>query len=302
MVRIAINDVSLDLTNLDKVLYPATGFTKGEVLRYYEAISPVMLPHLAKRPVTVIRYPNGVDDKFFYEKRCPLTRPTWVSTAVVPSKRHGTIGFCTIGNPQSLLWMANRAAIEYHPYLFRTDTDDQPTMLVFDLDPGAPATLPDCLAIGTVLRDLLAELGLKSFPKTSGGKGLHLGIPLAGATFAQTKAFAKGIADLLAREEPERITSIMAKAKRRGRVFIDWSQNDHGKTTACAYTLRAREHPTVSTPVTWDEVERARRRGKPDLLRFEPNDVLQRVRELGDLYAPTLTLAQKLPAISAVAR
>lgn len=302
MVRIAIDDVSLEVTNLDKVFYPATGFTKGDMLRYYEAISPVMLPHLAGRPVTVVRYPNGVAGRFFFEKRCPAKHPEWVSTAVVPSRRHGTIGFCTIGNPQSLLWMANRAAIEYHTYLFRNDTAGRPTMLVFDLDPGAPATLLDCLAIGTVLRDLLAGLGLRCFPKTSGGKGLHLGIPVAGATFTQTKAFAKGVAELLARAEPQRITSIMAKAERRGRVFIDWSQNDHGKTTACAYTLRARERPTVSTPVTWDEVERAHRRGKPDLLRFEADDVVRRVRELGDLYAPTLALAQRLPSISSVAR
>jgi bifunctional non-homologous end joining protein LigD len=300
MVRIAVNDETLDVTNLDKVLYPSTGFTKGDMLRYYEAINPVMLPHLAERPVTVIRYPNGVDDKFFFEKRAPAKRPSWLETVTVSSKRHGTIEFPTIDNPQSLVWMANRAAIEYHTYLFRRDSNDQPTMLVFDLDPGAPASLLDCLDIGLVLRDMLAHLGLKAFAKTSGGKGLHLGVPLVGAPFDQTKAFAKSVADLLAREEPKRVTSIMAKSERPGRVFIDWSQNDHGKTTACAYTLRAREHPTVSTPVTWEEVERARRRKKPEALRFEADDVLKRVNDVGDLFAATLTLKQRLPRISRV--
>ncbi|HEX3134570.1 MAG TPA: non-homologous end-joining DNA ligase [Planctomycetota bacterium] len=301
MARIAVNDEALDVTNLDKVLFPASGFTKGEHLRYYEDISPVMLPHLARRPVTVIRYPNGIQGKFFFEKRCPAKRPDWVASTSVTSTRHGRIDYCTIDNPQTLVWMANRAAIEYHTALFRADHEDEPTMLVFDLDPGAPATLLQCLDIGVVLRDLLAQLGLKAFAKTSGGKGLHLGIPLRGARFAEVKAFAKSVADLLAREEPKRVTSVMTKAERTSRVFIDWSQNDHGKTTACAYTLRARERPLVSAPLSWDEIERARRRKKPDALLVDPEQMRRRVQEVGDLFAPVLSLRQRLPKLKTVA-
>jgi bifunctional non-homologous end joining protein LigD len=297
MVRVVVNREPLEVTNLDKVLYPSCGFRKGDVLSYYQAISPVMLPHLARRPVTVKRYPDGVGQEFFYEKRCPAKRPPWMATATATSDRHGSIEFCTIDNAQSLVWMANRAAIEYHTYLYRAEAEDQPTMMVFDLDPGAPATLLDCLEVGAMVRGLLAQLGLESFAKTSGGKGLHLGVPLRGARFAEVKGFARSVADLLAREEPQRVTSTMSKAQRPGRVFIDWSQNDHGKTTACAYTLRALERPLVSTPVTWEEIERARRRKKADLLRFEAAQVLRRVADIGDPFAATLTLRQRLPRL-----
>lgn len=295
MTTLTLGRTSLDVTNLDKVLYPACGFTKGEVLAYYQAIAPVMLPHLAKHPVTVKRYPDGIDGVSFYEKRCPAKHPVWVHEATVSSTSHGSLTFCVVDNLATLLWMANRAALEYHTYLYRDGREDEPTMLVFDLDPGAPATLLDCLDLAIVVRDLLAELGLQVFAKTSGGKGVHLGVPLRGATFAQTKTFAHAVAELLARAEPRRVTSRMAKTERRGRVLIDWSQNDHGKTTACAYTLRARQRPTVSTPISWDEIAQARRRRKPELLHFEADDVVARVAEVGDLFAPTLTLRQKLP-------
>ena len=297
MTTITVGRTTLPVTNLDKVLYPATGFTKGDVLAYYQAISPVMLPHLARRPVTMKRYPDGVDGLSFYEKRCPSKRPAWVRDATVASTSHGELTFCTVDNVQTLLWMANRAALEYHTYLYRDGHEDEPTMLVFDLDPGEPATLLDCLELGLVLRDLLRDVGLESFPKTSGGKGLHLGVPLRGATFAQTKTLARAIAELLAREHPQRVTSRMAKSERRGRVLVDWSQNDHGKTTACAYTLRARARPTVSAPVGWDEVAEAKRKRKPERLVFETPQVLARVEELGDLFAPTLSLRQRLPAL-----
>ena len=299
MARITVNDETLEVTNLEKVLYPSTGFTKGDLLGYYQAISPVMLPHLSSRPVTVIRYPDGVAGTFFYEKRCPAKRPEWVKSTSVVSTRHGSLSYCTIDNPQTLVWMANRAAIEYHTALFRADSEDEPSMLVFDLDPGAPATLLECLDIGILLRDMLAQLGLASFAKTSGGKGLHLGVPIRGTSFAELKAFAKSVADLVAREEPTRVTNIMAKVQRKARVFIDWSQNDHGKTTACAYTLRARERPMVSAPVSWDEIERARRRKKPDALLFDAEHMLQRIQEVGDLFAPTLSLRQRLPKMKA---
>lgn len=295
MATISVGKTSLAVSNLDKVLYPTTGFTKGEVLAYYQAIAPVMLPHLAKRPVTVKRYPDGVDGLSFYEKRCPAKRPAWVHDSTVTSTTHGSLTYCVIDNAASLVWMANRAALEYHTYLFRDGHEDEPTMLVFDLDPGAPATLSDCLDIAIVVRDLLAELGLQVFAKTSGGKGLHLGVPVRGATFAQVKTFARAVAELLAREQPKRVTSRMAKSERGGRVLIDWSQNDHGKTTACAYSLRARQRPTVSTPVSWDEIEDARRKRKPERLQFEAAQVLERVAHLGDLFAQTLTLRQKLP-------
>lgn len=298
MVQVAIAGETVELSNLDKVLYPETGFTKGDMIGYYEAISPIMLPHLAHRPVTVKRYPNGVTGLFFYEKRCPAKRPSWVATATVTSERHGSLTFCVIDTAASLVWMANRAAIEFHTYLHRQTQENRPTMLVFDLDPGEPATLHDCLEIGVILRDLLAQLGLKSWAKTSGGKGLHLGVPITGASFAEAKTFAHGLADLLARKHPKRVTSVMAKIERRGKVFIDWSQNDHGKTTACAYTLRARERPSVSTPVSWEEVERACRRRKASTLEFMADDVVHRVKELGDLFAPTLTLRQQLPSLT----
>ncbi len=299
MPRIAIGTQEVDITNIDKVLYPEAGFTKGAVIEYYEAISDAMVPHLAKRPVTVKRYPNGVADEFFFEKRVAATHPDFLHSTTSTSDRYGTIEFPVIDNAAALVWMANRAALEFHTYLYRGGDETHPTMLVFDLDPGAPATLLDCLDVAIVLRDLLAELGLQSFPKTSGGKGLHLGIPLSGATFEATKTFAHALAEALATRDPQRVTSIMAKVKRSGKVFIDWSQNDHGKTTACAYTLRAREAPTVSTPVTWDEVENARKRRRPELLRFEAAQVIKRVAKLGDLFAPTLTLKQRLPSTAA---
>jgi bifunctional non-homologous end joining protein LigD len=295
MSIIKVGRASLEVSNLTKVLYPATGFTKGDMLAYYEAIAPAMLPHLQKRPVTVKRYPDGVDSMSFYEKRCPVKHPSWVHEATVSSSTHGSLTFCVIDNVATLVWMANRAAIEYHTYLYRDGNEDEPTMLVFDLDPGAPATLSDCLEIAVLLRDLLRDLELEAFAKTSGGKGIHLGVPLYGATFAQTKSFARAVADLLVRERPDRVTSRMLKSERQGRVLIDWSQNDHGKTTACAYTLRARERPTVSTPVTWDEIEEARRKNKPQRLQFESAQVLKRVAKVGDLFAPTLSLRQRLP-------
>lgn len=295
MSHILIARRKVPVTNLDKLFYPKNGFTKGDVLRYYAAVAPVMLPHLRQRPVSVKRYPDGVTGTAFYEKRCPNKRPSWVESVAVSSTHHGSITFCEVANAPTLLWLANRAAIEFHPYLFRANHEDMPTMLVFDLDPGAPATLADCLDIAVLLRDILADQGLQAFVKTSGGKGLHLGIPLHGAHFPEVKAYAHALAKLLAQEEPRRITSVMAKQQRKGRVFIDWSQNDHGKTTVCAYSLRARELPTVSTPLHWDEIISARQRGRAKQLHFEADDVLRRIAEHGDLFAPTLSLRQRLP-------
>ena len=295
MPTITTGRTTLTVGNTDKMFYPACGFTKGDVLAYYQAISTVMLPHLAKRPVTVKRYPDGVEGLSFYEKRCPEKRPAFVHAATVASSEHGSLTFCVVDNAATLLWLANRAALEFHTYLYRQGHEDEPTMLVFDLDPGPPATMLDCLDIAMVMRGLLHDLGLTAFAKSSGGKGLHLGVPLRGATFAQVKTFAHGVAELLAREEPQRVTSRMAKAGRHGRVLIDWSQNDHGKTTACAYTLRAGPRPTVSAPLTWEEIAQACRKRHSEHLSFEAPRMVERVAELGDLFAPTLTLRQKLP-------
>jgi bifunctional non-homologous end joining protein LigD len=284
------------VTRPDKVLYPASGFSKADLISYYERISPVMLPHLAHRPVTLVRYPDGVEGISFYEKRCPAQAPRFLRSAAVTSSSHGTITYCMIENAPSLLWLANRAAIEFHTFLYRMPRQDAPTMMVFDLDPGAPATIADCIEVALELHGLLTELGLEAFAKTSGGKGLHILVPLQGAAFAQTKACARDLAEALTQHAPRRVTATMAKAKRTGKVFIDWSQNDHGKTTACAYTLRARSTPTVSAPVRWSELERVHARDAARDLVFSPEAVLARVASLGDLWAALLTVKQRLPA------
>ncbi len=282
------------VTNTDKTFYPAASFTKGDVLAYYRDIAPFMLPHLAGRPVTVKRYPDGVESPFFYEKRCPAAHPDFVKTTQVSSAHYGAMTFCEVNNLRTLLWLANRAAIEFHPYLFQGREEQLPTMMVFDLDPGEPAGIQECLRIAIIVRDLLADLDLVSCIKTSGGKGLHIGVPLHRTTFTQSKHFAPAVATSRVRRFPELVTDRMAKDGRHGRVFIDWSQNDHGKTTACAYTLRAQGTPTVSTPLTWDEVIAAQRSRRP-ALSFTAPQVLQRMAKLADPFAPILTVQQRLP-------
>ena len=287
----------LSLTNLEKVLYPS-GFTKGQVIDYYVRVAPAMLPHLKGRAVTLKRYPGGSDEPFFYEKNCPAHRPPWVDTASVAGRSgNAAIDYCVIRDPATLVWAANLASLELHVTMARAAAPDRPTAMVFDLDPGPPAALPDCLRVGLRLRDLLAAIGLKCFPKTSGGKGLHVYVPLntPGVTFDDTKSFARAVAEVFQRQSPKAVTAAMAKAGRAGKVFVDWSQNDRHKTTACAYSLRARDEPTVSTPVEWEEVERAAetRRGTP--LVFTAEEVLARVARRGDLFAPVLALRQKLP-------
>jgi bifunctional non-homologous end joining protein LigD len=284
------------VTRPDKVLFPAAGFTKADMIGYYRRISPVMLPHLAHRPVTLVRYPDGVDGSSFFQKRCPAGHPPFLRTAAVPSSRHGTITVCMVENLPSLLWLANRAAIEFHSCLYRLPRQDAPTMMILDLDPGPPATMRTGIEVALRLRALLAQLDLQAFPKTSGGKGLHLMVPIQGATFEQTKSCARDMAHAMATHDPQRVTATMARSQRSGRVFIDWSQNDHGKTTACAYTLRARSTPTVSTPVSWAELEGALASGAGGTLAFSPEDVLARAASLGDPAAPALTVKQRLPA------
>lgn len=295
-----VGNKQLKVSNLAKVLYPAAGFTKQDVIDYYVGISDVMLKHLKGRTVTLKRYPNGSQGMFFYEKSCPTHRPDWVTTANVPSaNRTGGINYCLIENKASLAWVAQIASLELHTSLAKAPDVSKPTMMVFDLDPGPPADLIDCIHVALRMRDVLKRLGLESFPKTSGGKGLHFYVPLntPGVTFDQTKSFARAVAELFEREDPERVTSSMKKALRTNKVFIDWSQNDEHKTTVCAYSLRARERPTVSTPVTWKELERAFAARDASSLICEARDVLARVKKRGDLFASVLTLKQKLPSL-----
>jgi len=295
-LRARVGDRQLTVSNLDKVLYPASGTTKREVLAYYLKIAPVMLPHLRDRPMTLKRYPNGVEGEAFFEKQCSAHRPEWVPTANVPSGRKGGIDYCLINEEATLAWVANLAALELHPLLSRVEDLNCPTVLVFDLDPGPPATILDCCRVALEMRDMLLELGLRSYPKTSGGVGLHFYIPLnTPVTFARTKAFARMVTELFERRYPTQATSIMAKDKRPGKVFIDWSQNDEHKTTVSVYSLRAKPRPTVSTPLRWEEVAAAWEKKDTSLLVFETDAVLRRVADMGDLFAEVLTRKQKLP-------
>lgn len=287
----------LSLSNLDKVLYPEVGFTKAQVIDYYARVGHAMLPHLEGRPVTLKRYPDGVDGGYFYEKECPACHPGWVSIATVPSRNaRSAVNYCVIDNLASLVWVANLASLELHTLLARSADMSTPTALAFDLDPGPGAGLLDCAWAALELKTRLEDLGISSYPKTSGGKGLHVYVPLNGMTgFDETKSFARALAMLMERRYPERVTSVMRREARRGRVFIDWSQNDAHKTTACAYSLRAGKRPTVSMPVSWGELEEALERDLPEALVHEADEVAARVDELGDIFSDVLTLEQKLP-------
>jgi bifunctional non-homologous end joining protein LigD len=286
------------VSNLDKIFYPSVNFTKGQVIDYYIRISPVLLPHLKDRPLTLKRYPDGVTGGFFYEKRCPPYRPDWVKTAPVWSDRHETeIHFCLVNDLPSLVWAANLGDLELHTFLAKAENVERPTMMVFDLDPGVPADIVSCARVGLWLHESLSDLKLKSFPKTSGSKGLQIYVPLnTPVTYDQTKALSHQLAEQLEREHPELVVSKMGKSLRSGKVFVDWSQNDRHKTTVCAYSLRAKEQPTVATPVEWDEVEAALKKKDAARLSFDSDEVLKRVEKSGDLFEPLLKLKQKLSA------
>jgi bifunctional non-homologous end joining protein LigD len=281
----------LKLSNLEKVLYPGSGFTKGQVIDYYTRIAPVLLPHLRDRPLTLKRYPEGVDAEYFYEKQCPKHRPAWVATAPVWSEHNQrTIDFCLVNDRATLVWVANLASLELHTALHRAPETSRPDMMVFDLDPGEPAALPECAEVALWLREALDGLGLVSVVKTSGNKGLQLYVPLnTPVTYDETKGFSRALAQVLERAHPKQVTSNMAKELRRGKVFIDWSQNDEHKTTVSVYSLRARPRPTVSAPLHWKEVEA----GVPPVL--DAACVLERVAAHGDLFAPLLETEQRLP-------
>jgi bifunctional non-homologous end joining protein LigD len=298
-VEIEVGGKKLAVSNLGKVLYPKAGFTKGQVIDYYIGISPVLLPHLKNRPITLKRYPDGVEGFFFYEKQCPSHRPAWVKTTEVPSRRDaGKIDYCMINELPALIWAANLADLELHTFLHRAPAIDRPTALAFDLDPGPPANIVLCCRVGLWLQAILEALGLQCFVKTSGSKGLQLFAPLNTATsYEKTKAFARALAERLEREHPEQVVSRMRKALRKGKVLIDWSQNDQHKTTVNVYSLRARERPMVSTPVTWQEVNAAVESDDPHSLSFDSDAVLKRVERQGDLFALVLTLRQRLPSL-----
>jgi bifunctional non-homologous end joining protein LigD len=295
--ELVVEDRNIQVSNLDKVLYPKVGFTKGQVIDYYIRIAPVLLPHLRDRPLTMKRYPDGVDGQFFYEKNCPSHRPKWVQTAKVWSEgNQRMMNYCLFNDLPTLVWAANLADLELHTSLSRKDDLDCPTMMVFDLDPGLPANIVQCCQVGLWLRDLLGKMKLKSFAKTSGSKGLQVYVPLnTSVTYDQTKELSRSLAQFLEHEHGKLVTSNMSKALRKSKVFVDWSQNDEHKTTICVYSLRAREEPTVSTPVTWKEVETCLKKKKAELLKFRSDEVLVRVEKLGDLFEPVRKLKQKLP-------
>jgi bifunctional non-homologous end joining protein LigD len=292
---VSIDGHELKLTNLDKVLYPEVGFTKGEVIDYYARIAPVMLDHVGDRGVTLRRFPNGVDQQSFFEKRCPSHRPDFVGTCPGPGDSGGAIDYCRLDSRPALVWAANMAALEIHAPMARCDDIETPTMVVFDLDPGAPADIVDCCEVALWLREVLDGLGLQVWPKTSGSKGLQLYLPVnrPGLGHEAASGFAQAVAQALEKHHGDRITSVMRKDLRPGKVFIDWSQNSRHKTTVAPYAMRARPEPTCSTPVTWDEVD-ACASGDLELV-FEAGDVLARVDEHGDLFADVLTLQQEFP-------
>jgi len=296
-MEVEVDGRKLSLSNLDKIFYPATGFTKGHVIDYYTRIAPVLLPHLRGRHLTLKRYPDGVDGQFFYEKQCPGHRPEWVRTVTLRSRSEGRdIDYCLAEDLATIVWLANLADLELHTPLARAAAPGAPTMLAFDLDPGPPATVVECAEVACRLRDAFDHFGLVAYPKTSGSKGMQVYVPLnTPATYQLTRAFAQGVAQVLERRHPELVVSEMRKDRRPGKVLIDWSQNAEHKTTVSVYSLRARERPTASTPVTWDEVEGVLRSRDPDELAFTSDEVLARVEEHGDCFAAVLELEQELP-------
>lgn len=291
---------TLEVSNLEKVYYPNSGFTKGEVLDYYIKAAPYLLPHLAKRPVTMKRYPDGVDGFFFYEKRAPSHKPEWVKTTEVPrDEGEEPIDYCLLDNLPSLIWAANIANLEVHTFLHRAPKIQRPTSMVFDLDPGAPANLVECCKVAVLLRKLLSASGLECMAKTSGSKGLQLYVPLNGSTtYEKTKPFSHAIAEAMERAQPDLVVSKMLKTLRKGKVLIDWSQNDDHKTTVCVYSMRATKEPSISMPLTWKEVEQAAKSGKIEKLFFSPRQALARMEKLGDLFAPVLEMKQTLPRLA----
>jgi bifunctional non-homologous end joining protein LigD len=300
---VEIQGKHLKLSNLEKVLYPATGFAKQQVIDYYARIAPAIIPHLAGRALTRKRYPDGVNGEPFFEKNAPKYRPEWVKTAPIWSEGNRRMVYYVLANDlATLVWLANLAALELHPSLALANDITCPTEMVFDLDPGPPANMVQCCQVGLWLREIFEHFRLRSFPKTSGSKGLQIYVPLnTPTTYNATKTFAHALAQLLEQEHPEMVVSDMKKTLRTGKVLVDWSQNDEHKTTIAVYSLRAREHPTVSTPVTWEDVERTFKKKDTSLLVFEAPQVVSRFDKIGDLFEPVISWKQRLPELKAVA-
>ncbi|MDQ6805626.1 MAG: non-homologous end-joining DNA ligase, partial [Actinomycetota bacterium] len=292
-LEVLVEGRRLKLSNWDKVLFPRTGFTKGDLIAYYARIAPAVLPHLRDRPLTLKRYPGGVEEKYFYEKQAPSHRPEWVQTA-----RVGSIDYVLAQDRPTLVWLGNLADVELHTSLGLARSPEHPTMMVFDLDPGGGAGILECCEVALVLHGLFEQLRMSSVVKTSGSKGMQVYVPLgSGATYEQTKPFARRIAELLEQRLPMLVVSRMTKKLRAGKVLVDWSQNDAHKTTVTVYSVRARERPTVSTPVSWEEVQCCRDESAPELLSFEAEEVIARVEDRGDLFAPALVGGQELPSL-----
>ncbi|MDQ2622325.1 MAG: non-homologous end-joining DNA ligase [Actinomycetota bacterium] len=288
----------LKLTNLDRVLYPEAGFTKRDLIDYYAAVAPVLIPHLRDRPITMRRFPQGVEDDGFWEKQCPSFRPEWVETAPIESDSAGrTVDYCLVNDLPTLVWMANLACIELHVSLAEAVTRARPTAVVFDLDPGPPADILDCAEIGLLIHETLASQNLESFAKVSGSKGIQVYVPLNTKTdYESTGGFAQALARAFEQEMPDRVVSNMKKSLRRGKVLIDWSQNSEHKTTVAVYSMRAKATPSVSQPVRWDALRSALDRNSPEELRFGPRRVIESIRAEGDPFGPLLTLEQELPS------
>ena len=297
---VKVDGRTISLTNLDKVLYPKAGFTKADMIHYYAQIAPCLLPHLKDRAITMKRYPDGVDAFFFYEKEAPSHRPKWIQTTRVAKGSGDSINYCMLNDLPSLIWAANLADLELHTFLHQAPNDDRPTMMAFDLDPGPPADVVLCCDIALKLKSFFDELDLQCFAKTSGSKGLQVYVPLnTPTTYDKTKTFARTLAEHLEREHPDTVVSNMKKSSRKGKVFIDWSQNDDHKTTVSVYSLRAKEDPTVSAPVFWEEVAQSIQDSQP--LSFTSDEVLARAEKQGDIFAPVLSLKQKLPSVKELA-
>ena len=291
MSTIELEGRSLRLTNLEKVLWPAAARTKAWLIDYYTRVAPVLLPHIESRPLTMRRFPDGVEGVSWHQNEC-RGEPEWFHVLETPGKGGRVLRFCVIDDLASLVWVANQGTLELHPFQWSSEAPRRPTTLVFDLDPGPPAGLAECAGVAVLLRDLLEELGLTSFAKTSGSLGLHLHVPLGAPHDAEhVKRFARAVAEALAQAHPETVIAEVDKSRRAGKVFLDWLQNDATRQTVAPYSLRGLTWPTVATPVTWDEVERG------DALTFLGEDVLDRIEREGDLFAGVLTLEQQLPAL-----
>jgi bifunctional non-homologous end joining protein LigD len=292
-----LNGRRLSLSNLEKEFYPSYGFTKAHVLEYYRRISKFILPHLKDRAVTLKRYPEGVEEDFFFEKRCPSHRPEWVKTAEVLGDEGEKRTVCLVNDLEALMWVENLASIELHAPLARVGSPETPDSVVFDLDPGERADVLDCARVALILRDLLSGLGLASYVKTSGMKGLHSYVPLnrKDTTFEDTKKFSKAVAEIMQKNYPELVTAKMAKGYRKARVFINWSQNSSSKTMICVYSLRAREKPIVSFPLAWEEVEKSAVQSDPKKLQVLNSEAVSKAEKYGDLFREVLTKKQKLP-------